>query len=59
MIEMYHCGLINNTEIYTMKSQRLPTYSKNGHKVIFDKIFIIIVNSFLFDCCIYVSCSLL
>ena len=33
-IEMYHCDLINNTEIYTMKSQRLPTYSKNGYQII-------------------------
>ena len=30
-IEMYPCGLINNMEIYTMKSLRLSTYSKNGH----------------------------
>ena len=58
-IEMYHSGLINNTEIYTMKSQRLPTYSENGHKIIFNVTFTIIFNSFLFDCCIYVSCSFL
>ena len=50
--EMYSCGLINNTEIYTMKSQRLPTYSKNGHTISFNIIFTIIVNIFLFDCCI-------
>ena len=27
-IEMYHCGLNNSTEIYTVKCQRLPTNSK-------------------------------